>query len=170
MSTDARRWRACSWLRALVFRWHEVRCYVPTSDFQRPFSRDWEELLETAGLTSAEMRDEAFRDAQTLQAAGLVELKTVRYRPYQIERVIIPFTAETRLRELFSSELPEPPDPKFDFASVKWASELTFLTTEAVTVAPDDLLKLNAFLLNLPQSQHIVPTVSRHRRFLVSVP
>src|SRR5258708_39751777 len=128
MSTDARRWRACPWLRALVFRWYEVRGYAAVSDFQRPFSRDWEDLLEIAGLTSAESRNEAFRDAQTLRAVGLIDLKTVRYRPYQIERVIFRFAAETRLHELFRGELPDPPEPRFEFASVAWASELSCLT------------------------------------------
>ena len=161
MNTDARRWRACPWLRALVFRWHEVRGYAAASEFQRPFSRGWEDLLETAGLTSAESRNEAFRDAQTLQAVCLIALKTVRYRPYQIERVIVPFTAETRLRELFSGELPDPPEPRFDFASVAWASELRFLTTDSVAVASTDLLKLNDFLLKQPKSQLIVPIKER---------
>lgn len=161
MSTDARRWRACPWLRALVFRWYEKRGYAAASDFQRPFSRDWEDLLETAGLTSAESRNEAFRDAQTLRAVGLIDLKTVRYRPYQIERVIVPFAAETRLRELFGSELPDPPEPRFDFASVAWASELRFLTTDGVAVASVDLLKLNDFLLKQPKSQLIVPIKER---------
>ena len=161
MSTDARRWRACPWLRALVFRWYEVRGYAAASDFQRPFSRDWEDLLGTAGLTSAEARNEAFRDAQTLRAVGLIDLKTVKYRPYQIERVIVPFAAEAHLRELFIGELPEPPESRFDFTSVAWASELSFLTTDSVAVASADLLKLNDFLLKQPKSQLIVPIKER---------
>lgn len=160
MSMDSRRWRSCPWLRALVFHWHELRSHV-ASDFQRPFSRDWEDLLESADLTSAESRDEAFREAKALQAAGLVDLKTVKYRPYQIERVIVPFAAEPRLRELFGDELPGAPGPKFDFASVKWASQLAFLIKGAVSVASDDLLRLNDFLLKQPQTQHTIPIKER---------
>lgn len=160
MSTDSRRWRGCLWLRALVLKWHEARGRT-VSDFQRTFSRDWEDLIESAGLTSAESRNESFREAVALQAAGLVELRTVRYRPYQIERVIVPFSAESRLRELFGDELPSAAEPKFDFKSVKWASPLAFLITEIVTVASDDLLKLNDFLLKQPQAQPIVPIKER---------
>ena len=160
MSADSRRWRDCLWLRALVLKWHEARGRT-VSGFQRPFSRDWEDLIESAGLTSAESRNESFREAMALQAAGLVELRTVRYRPYQIERVIVPFSAEPRLRELFGDELPSAAEPKFDFKSVKWASPLAFLITEIVAVASDDLLKLNAFLLKQPQAQPIVPIKER---------
>jgi hypothetical protein len=74
---------------------------------------------------------------------------------------VIPFTAEPRLREMFAGELPEAPDPRFDFTSVQWASPLAFLTSESVTVAPDDLLKLNEFLLKEPRTQTVVPIKER---------
>ncbi len=90
-----------------------------------------------------------------------MDLKTVRYRPYQIERIVIPFAAEPRLRELFAGKLPAPPDPQFDFASVKWAPQLTFLTSESVAVAPDDLLKLNEFLLQKGRTKSVVPIKER---------
>jgi hypothetical protein len=160
MNLDSKRWRGCAWLRALVFQWHKSRGFA-ASNFQRPYSRDWEELLQAGNLISAELRAEAFREAKELEAAGLVDLRTVRYRPYQIERIVIPFAAEPRLRELFVGELPEAPDPRFDFSSVKWASPLAFLTSESVTVAPDDLLKLNQFLLQEPQTQAVVPIKER---------
>jgi len=160
MNLDSKRWRGCPWLRALVFQWHKSRGYA-ISSFQRPFSRDWEDLLQSGNLLSAESRNEAFREAGELQAAGLVDLKTVRYRPYQIERVVIPFAAELRLRELFAGDLPDAPDPKFDFASVTWASQLAFLSSESVSVAPDDLLKLNEFLLKHSPTQEVVPIKER---------
>jgi hypothetical protein len=160
MNLDSQRWRGCAWLRALVFQWHKSRGFA-ASNFHRPYSRDWEELLQAANLISAELRAEAFREAKELEAAGLVDLKTVRYRPYQIERIVVPFAAEPRLRELFAGELPAPPDPKFDFASVQWASPLAFLTRESVTVAPDDLLKLNEFLLQEPRTRSVVPIKER---------
>jgi hypothetical protein len=160
MNTDSKRWRGYAWLRVLVFQWHKSRA-LPASNFQRPFTRDWEDLLKAANLISAESRDDSFREAKELQASGLVDLKTARYRPYQIERVVIPFAAEPRLRELFAGELPDGPDPRFDFASVKWASQLAFLTSEFVTVAPDDLLKLNKFFQKEPPTQQIVPIKER---------
>jgi hypothetical protein len=160
MNLDSKRWRGCAWLRALVFQWHKSRGFA-AANFQRPYSRDWEELLQAGNLISAELRAEAFREAKELEAAGLVDLKTVRYRLYQIERIVIPFAAEPLLRELFAGELPAPPDPRFDFASVKWASQLAFLNSESITVAPDDLLKLNQFLLKEPRTQTVVPIKER---------
>jgi hypothetical protein len=74
---------------------------------------------------------------------------------------VIPFAAEPRLREMFAGELPEAPDPRFDFTSVQWASPLAFLTSESVTVASDDLLKLNEFLLKEPRTQTVVPIKER---------
>jgi hypothetical protein len=160
MMDDSKRWCGCPWLRTLVFQWHKARGYSASS-FQRPFARDWEELLQAANLISAESRNESFREAMELQAVGLVNLKTARYRPYQIERIVIPFAAEARLRELFAGELPDPPDPKFDFTSVKWSSQLAFLASESVTVAPDDLRKLNIFLLKEPRPREAVPIKER---------
>jgi hypothetical protein len=161
MNADAKRWRASAWLRELVRQWHVARGYAESADFQRPFSRDWEELLETAGLLSAEARNEAFRDACALQTAGLVDLRTERYRPYQIERVVVPFAAEARLRELFSDELPGKPDAGFNLQSVTWASQFSFLTSARITVAPEDLVKLNDFLLNQIGSRPVVPIKER---------
>ena len=162
MSPDSKRWRACAWLRELTRQWHAARGFADAAEFQRPFSRGWEELLEAAGLTSAEARNEAFRDAQSLQAAGLVCLRTDKYRPYQIERVLVPFAAGARLRELFEDELPGRPEPGFDFASVSWAPQLCFLSNSTkITVAPDDLLKLNTFLRGQTAPKPIVPIKER---------
>ena len=160
MNLDFQRWRGCAWLRALVFQWHKSRGH-DASGFQRPFSRDWEDLLQAGNLISAESRNEAFREANELQSAGLVNLKTVRYRPYQIERIVIPFAAEPQWRELFAGELPDAPNSKFDFTSVKWASQLAFLASESVMVASDDLLKLNQFLLKELRSKAVVPIKER---------
>jgi hypothetical protein len=161
MIADAKRWRSCVWLHEVVQQWHAARGLAEQRDFQRPFSRDWEELLEVSGLLSAEARSEAFRDARTLEAAGIVELRTERYRPYQIERVIIPFVAESRLRELFRDELPGKSENSFDLASVTWSPKLVFLTTSRIGVAPEDLLKLNTFFLDYNGSRTVVPIKER---------
>jgi len=161
MIADAKRWRSCAWLRELAQQWHAARGYAEPTDFQRPFSRDWEELLESSGLRSAEMRNEAYRDARALESAGFVELRTERYRPYQIERVLVPFAAEPRLRELFGNELPGKPEASFNSASIAWSPRLAFLTTARISVAPEDLLKLNTFLLNLRGSEPVVPIKER---------
>jgi hypothetical protein len=161
MIADAKRWRSCAWLRELAQQWHAARGYAEPTDFQRPFSRDWEELLESSGLLSAEERNEALRDARVLESAGVIELRTERYRLYQIERVIVPFAAEAHLRELFSDELPGRPEASFDLASITWSPKLAFLTTSRIGVAPEDLLKLNTFFLNHHESRPAVPIKER---------
>ncbi len=161
MISDAKRWRSCAWLRELAKQWYAARGYAEPTDFQRPFSRDWEELLESSGLLSAEERNEGFREARVLESAGVIELRTERYRPYQIERVIVPFAAEASLRELFSDELPGRPEASFDLASIAWSPKLAFLTTSRICVAPEDLLKLNTFLLNHHESRSAVPIKER---------
>ena len=163
MIADARRWRSCAWLRELVQQWHAARGYSEPAEFQRPFSRDWEELLKSASLLSAEARNEAFRDAKALESAGIVELRTERYRPYQILRVIVPFAAEVRLRELFSDELPGRPEAAFDLTSVTWSPKLAFVAASRIAVAPEDLLKLNTFLFNDHGSRPIIPIKERSR-------
>lgn len=75
MIADAKRWRSCAWLRELAQQWHAARGYAEPTDFQRPFSRDWEELLKVSGLLSAEARNEAFRDARTLESGALSNLR-----------------------------------------------------------------------------------------------
>jgi hypothetical protein len=65
------------------------------------------------------------------------------------------------LRELFSDELPGRPEASFDLASITWSPKLAFLTTSRIGVAPEDLLKLNTFLLNHHESRPAVPIKER---------
>ncbi len=82
------------------------------------YSCDWEDLLSQAGLISAEHRREADRDARRLEEAGLLKLKTVKYRPYEIERLSIPFAAEPRLREIFADDLPAAAETSPDLSGI----------------------------------------------------
>jgi hypothetical protein len=128
-------------------------------DFQRPFSHDWEDLLEAADILSAEGRAEAFREAQELREAKFVDLKTDRYRPYQIKRITLPFENESRLRELF--ELPSPDSSGFDPSTVAWCPKLEFLRSARTPLAREDLLKLNAYLECETDPHTIVPIKER---------
>ena len=161
MNTDAKRWRSCVWLRELVERWYAARGLAEPKEFQRPFSHDWEKLLEIAGLLSAEARSEAFRDACSLKAAGVVDFRTERYRPYQIERVIVPFAAEPRILELFREEFPGKPQASIDLASINWSPKLAFLATSRTGVASEDLVKLNTFFLSDRGLRAVVPIKER---------
>lgn len=160
MNSDDPRWREFPVFRELFQQWRAARCRDSAGMFQQPFRRSWESLLEDADLISGEARREADRDARTLANAGLIELKTVRYRPYQIERIAIPLSAEQRLRALFADELPTD-EPRFDPTGVEWQPELSFLRAARVGVAGDDLLKLNAFLAESRSNRVSVPIKER---------
>jgi len=103
MTADDPRWRELPLLRELFRQWRRARG-AKAAPATRPFSRGWEELLTAAKLQSASERDEARRDAKLLSGAKLIELRAPRYRPKDIERVLIPLAAEDRLRHLFGFE------------------------------------------------------------------
>src|SRR5439155_23163063 len=86
--------------RELFTQWQRARG-GRTDPASRPFSRNWENLLEDARLVSATERGEAERDARTLETDRWIELKAVRYKPHLIDRVVIPLAAEARWREAF---------------------------------------------------------------------
>lgn len=161
MSVDDPGWREFPVLREFFLQWRVARSASGSGTFQQPFRRSWEALLESAGLLSAEARREADHDARTLAHARLIELKFVRYRPYQIERVTLPLDAEPRLRALFADELPEKPGPRFDPAAVEWEPELGFLRAVRIGVSGEDLLKLNAFFANAGRHRVAVPVKER---------
>ena len=171
MSTDDPGWQTFPVFREFFLQWRAARASAPAGAFQQPFRRSWEALLEDADLISGEARREADRDARTLASAGLVELKTVRYRPYQIERIVLPLAAEARLRALFADELPDADAPRFDPTTVEWQPELAILRTARVGVAGDDLLKLNAFFavrgterLNVPIKERSIEVFGDEKR------
>jgi hypothetical protein len=148
MIADDSAWRNSEILCELFRQWRGARAYAPANSFQQPFRRNWETLLEDAHLISGEARREADRDARALAALGLIELKTVRYRPYQIERIAVPLEAESRLRTLFADRLPDDKSQRVDLTTIEWEPELTFLKTTRTGIAADDLLKLNVFFAN----------------------
>lgn len=163
MKIDAERWRQCEWLRELALRWHEARGHGGA--FNRPFSRDWEELLESSRHISAESRAEAFREAKQLEQQQLISLKTHRYRPYQIERVVVPFASEEELRRIF--DLPMKNDAAtFDLTKVEWARPLDFLRSNRISIIPEDLLKLNEFFLTSRSSIANKPVIPIKERSL----
>ncbi|MGB7792899.1 MAG: SbcC/MukB-like Walker B domain-containing protein [Terrimicrobiaceae bacterium] len=159
IAMDPVRWRSLPVLRDLHSQWWNARG-GRVGRSRLPFSRDWERLLEDAGLTTAELRAEAERDARELCAAGLVELKPPRLRPQFIERVRIPIAAEERLAGLFGDPLAAEKEA-FDPAAVAWEPELAFLGAARVGVPAEDLLKLNRFLAAGGRSRPRVPAKER---------
>ncbi len=159
MTADDPRWRALPVLRELHDQWWAARggCL---GEAQRPFSRDWEELLEAGGLRSAEQRQEAERDARLLEAAGLVELRLVKYRPNLIKTIRLPLAAEPRLASLFG-DVTEADPAEAALAGVDWQPELAFLANARVAVAAGDLLRLNEFLTAGGRERPLVPIKER---------
>lgn len=127
---------------------------------RRPFSRDWEQLLEEAGMTTAELRAEAERDARECHAAGWVEIKPPRLRPQFIERIRIPVGVEERLARLFGDPL-VPEKDAFDPTLVSWEPELAFLAQARLGVPGEDLLKLNQFFATGGRDRPLVPIKER---------
>lgn len=157
--TDDPRWRAMPVLHMLHEQWWAARG-GKVGESQRPFWRDWEELLEAGGLVQADQRREAERDARVLEGAGLVRLKTVKYRPKLIDSIAVPVDQERRLAALFGDVL-ETDASDIYLTSVAWEPELRFVTEARLGVAAGDLLKLNAFLAEGGRERPIVPIKER---------
>ncbi len=159
MTTDDPRWRAFPVLRELHDQWWRARGNR-LGESTRPFSRDWDQLLDDAGLISAEDRGEAQRDAKTLAGSDLVRLRCPRFRPHLIERILIPVEAEQRLAGLFGDPLASDRDT-VDLATIPWEPELLFLREERVNVATQDLLAMNQFLAEHSRNRPTVPIKER---------
>ena len=117
-------------------------------------------MLEEAGLVSAELRAEADREVRLLADAGLLRLKSPRYRPHLVERVLVPVEAELRLARLFGDPL-EPDSPNADLSEIPWEPEMAFVRGDRVSVSPEDLLALNRFLAEGGRNRPEVPIKER---------
>ncbi len=159
MNPDNPRWRQFPVLRALHDQWWQARG-GRLGRGTRPYSRDWDQLLEDAGLVSAELRTEAERDVRLLAAIDLLRLRPPKYRPHLIERILIPVEAETRLAILFGDPL-EPDDSGPDPAGIAWEPELLFVLETRVGIATGDLLAMNRFLTDGGRARPVVPIKER---------
>jgi hypothetical protein len=159
MNRDDPRRRTFPVLRELHDQWWAARG-GKLGESQRPFSRDWDQLLEDAGLISAEQRSEADRDVRLLADSGLVELRPVKYRPHLISRILVPLAAEPRLAALFGDPT-EQEEKRPDLDRVNWARELNFLKETRVGIAAEDLLRLNEFFVRGGRARPVVPIKER---------
>lgn len=89
-----------AWLPALHQAWRRVRGRR-LEPARVPFSIPWEDLLDAAGLHTAEDRQVAAKEARRLADEGKLQLATVRYRPQHIDRVRVPLDQEVWLHGLF---------------------------------------------------------------------
>ena len=90
------------WLAELHRRWQAARGKRTTAS-TRAFGIGWIDLLESAGIVSAEDQQTAQREAEALEKNGLLELKRHRFRRYLIERITLPAASEAWLHETFGS-------------------------------------------------------------------
>lgn len=91
-----------AWLVEFHRQWHSARGRN-LATCSRAFSREWHQLLDDSGITSAEDVKTAEREAAAFEAAGTLVLKRHRYRKYVIERVVLPLGSEAWLRGLFGT-------------------------------------------------------------------
>lgn len=153
------RWRELPVLRAFHDPWWRARG-AAFAEFSRPFTRDWEQLLEDAGLVSADQRADAERDARQLQDAGLWRLVPDRRRPHLIARVQLPLDNEVGLATLFGDPW-ERESVGLDPASIAWEPELAFLRNARAGVAVEDFAALNRFLADGGRAREVVPVKER---------
>ncbi len=92
------------WLEELHRQWQHARG-TRTDLSSSAFSRDWEDLLDAAGLRSAEDRAHAAREAAALEAGGRLVLKRHTYRRH-IQRIRVPVAHELWLCGLFHAVAP----------------------------------------------------------------
>jgi hypothetical protein len=88
------------WLAQLHQDWMAARKRRVTASVQ-PFHRDWEQLLEDAGIRSAEDQQAALREAQQLAKFQLIPRKR---NPRFIDKIIIPLESEAWLHEQFGTQ------------------------------------------------------------------
>jgi len=143
----------------LFAQWQDARG-GRTEPASRPFSRDWEELLEEARLLSAAERGEAERDARALAEDGWLELRTVPRRPHLILRLLIPLAAEPRWRAAFGFAPPSDPEAR-QIREHPWGPELAFLAATRVNLPFAELLRLDEFLKRGRPHGEIVPIKER---------
>ena len=140
--------------RALFAEWQRVRG-GPGTPGTRPFSRRWEELIETAGLASAIERDDAGRDARELATAGWVRLGTARYRPERIERISIPLAAEADWCAAFGFVPPSDEEAR-RLREFDWEPGLAFVRDVRLNLPFEELRRLDEFLRQGGRDREVV--------------
>ncbi|WP_395732140.1 Wadjet anti-phage system protein JetD domain-containing protein [Prosthecobacter sp.] len=88
------------WLAQLHKDWMAARKRRVTASVQ-PFRRDWEQLLEDAGIRSAEDQQAALREARQL---AKFQLPPRKRNPRFIDKIIVPLESEAWLHQQFGTQ------------------------------------------------------------------
>jgi hypothetical protein len=145
--------------RELFAQWRKARG-ERAEPATRPFSRDWEQLMEDAALLSATDRNEAERDIRDLHSAGWLEARPVRYRPHLLDRIVIPIAAETRWRHAFGFAPPSDEEAR-RIRDFPWCAEMAFLRDTRVSLRFEDLRRLHDFFVGGGSARRLVPIKER---------
>lgn len=143
----------------LFAQWRRARGDRETAA-ARPFSRNWEDLLEDAAILAATDRSDAERDARQLEKDGWVELTSVRYRPHLIGRITVPLEQEARWKEAFGFTPPSDEEAR-RIRQHPWQPELAFLRDVRVNLPFDELRRIDAFLAEGGRDRVSVPIKER---------
>lgn len=121
-----------------------------------PWGHDWETFLDEASLPTAEEAKEAHRVASELAADGLLNLKW-RRDGERIHRFTVPLESERNWFCAFGRIHPaDVPDERADLKAFDWVNKLQFVVNSRINVIREDLLKLNSFLCDKPETKPIV--------------
>ncbi|HBJ86688.1 MAG TPA: hypothetical protein DDZ88_23095 [Verrucomicrobiales bacterium] len=88
------------WLQKLHEEWMVARKRRITTSV-RPFRRDWDKLLEGAGIRSAEDQQTALREAARLSQLRLIPFKA---KPRYIDKIEVPLESEAWLHAQFGTQ------------------------------------------------------------------
>lgn len=92
-----------AWLVQLHRQWMTARGKSVTSKV-RPFPRNWDDLLDSAGIHSAEDRQTALREARKEETRQHLKLYSIRGRPHLIQKIELPIEAESWLLRMFDQK------------------------------------------------------------------
>ena len=126
----------------------------------RPFTRNWEELLEHAELVTAPERADAETDVRALQSEGLLELKPVPYRSHLIGRVILPLAAESRWMKSFGF-VPPSDEEAVQISEYPWEPSLAFVRDTRINIPFSELSLLNHYIKQDQTDRDLVPIKAR---------
>ena len=123
------------WLQTLHEQWMSARKRRVTASV-RAFRRDWEDLLDDAGLKSAEDRQAALREAERLPQ---LKLHRLRGRPHIVLKIEVPLESEAWLHAQFGSQTGAEAQSQAQEVVERWAAKSHPLLPEAWTTLCDRL-------------------------------
>ncbi len=139
----------------LFAQWAKARG-ARASQATRPFSRNWEELLDRAGLVSGAEQETAERDIRELEEEGWLETVPVRYYPHRIYSIRIPLDRESRWKVAFAFVDPDDGAVR-QIREWPWCGKMEFVRDARIAVPFENLRSLDAFLKSAGNIGESVP-------------